>query len=146
MRSLRQHDRHGMRHRRLALAAALLLIIALPALPAPAREAEEARSALRQLSSAFTQVAQDAMPAVVFIQVEKILPAAKAPLATTTLLICLAKNFSNASLAVAFPNSAANRANRASTGSRDKGRASSSPKTVIFSPIITSWVKPTASR
>jgi serine protease Do len=68
-----------MRHRRLALAAALLLIIALPALPAPAREAEEARSALRQLSSAFTQVAQDAMPAVVFIQVEKNLAGGQSP-------------------------------------------------------------------
>jgi serine protease Do len=54
-----------------AIAITLIVVMCAPGLQAQSRG--EARSELRNLSNAFTQVAQDAMPAVVFIQVEKTL-------------------------------------------------------------------------
>src|SRR5688572_30397276 len=54
-----------------AIAMALIMVVLAPR--SQAQGQGEARSDLRNLSNAFTQVAQDAMPAVVFIQVENIL-------------------------------------------------------------------------
>jgi serine protease Do len=56
-----------------ALGAAIVLVGITYPLWVQARECNEALSAWHSLSKVFTQVAQDAMPAVVFIQVEKIL-------------------------------------------------------------------------
>ena len=68
-------SRHPNRDHRwntcLALAIALAVALAMPAPWAQAQASSEAHSALRHLSRAFTQVAQKAMPAVVFIQVER---------------------------------------------------------------------------
>jgi len=71
MNGLRQPKRNERWRLLFVLSMALAFIIALQAPPSEAREADNARPALRGLSKAFTQVAQDAMPAVVFIQVEK---------------------------------------------------------------------------
>jgi serine protease Do len=53
------------------LVVALAVVVTIQAPPSQAQDAADARPALRSLSNAFTQVAQQAMPAVVFIQVEK---------------------------------------------------------------------------
>ena len=79
MNSRGQPSRGDRRHAFLALGVALVFALAMPALPSHAQEASDARPALRNLSKAFTQVAQDAMPAVVFIQVEKRLEGGQQP-------------------------------------------------------------------
>jgi serine protease Do len=71
MNGKRQPKQNERRRLLLVLSLALAFIIAFQAPGAQAREADNARPALRSLSKAFTQVAQEAMPAVVFIQVEK---------------------------------------------------------------------------
>jgi serine protease Do len=63
----------------LVLSAALVCTVMLQAAHSEARDTNDARPALRSLSQAFTQVAQDAMPAVVFIQVEKRLRGGQQP-------------------------------------------------------------------
>jgi len=80
MYSMRQFSRgYGRWQVHLALGLALVLMMTMSVSPAQAREAEDARPALRSLSRAFTQVAQQAMPAVVFIQVEKTLETGTSP-------------------------------------------------------------------
>lgn len=79
MNSPRQPSRGERGHVFLALGVALVFALAMQAPPSHAQEASDARPALRSLSKAFTQVAQDAMPAVVFIQVEKRLEGAQSP-------------------------------------------------------------------
>lgn len=71
MNSPRQPGRGDRRPALVALVVALVVALAIQAPPSQARESDDARPALRNLSKAFTQVAQDAMPAVVYIQVER---------------------------------------------------------------------------
>jgi len=68
----RRHPYRGKRWRALrTLGITLAVVLTMQAPPAQAQDAADARPALRSLSNAFTHVAQKAMPAVVFIQVEK---------------------------------------------------------------------------
>lgn len=64
---------------RLVLPVAFVCTLTLQTPQAYAQERGDARPALRSLSKAFTHVAQDAMPAVVFIQVEKRLSGGQQP-------------------------------------------------------------------
>jgi S1-C subfamily serine protease len=92
---IRSREMHnGQRHHRhqmpwntcLALGMILLVMLTLPVPRLQAQEPDDAHAALRSLSKAFTQVAHDAMPAVVFIQVEKLLDADQVGLRRGTLI------------------------------------------------------------
>lgn len=63
MNSWRQQGRNERRSLLLVLSVALVFTLTIPSPPSEARNADDARPALRSLSKAFTQVAQDAMPA-----------------------------------------------------------------------------------
>lgn len=75
-----------------------------------AREGDDARPALRNLSKAFTQVAQDAMPAVVFIQVEKLLDAGQSPFGYNNPFDLFGEEFFERFFGRRFPISGANAA------------------------------------
>jgi S1-C subfamily serine protease len=87
MPNTRRHYRHQMPWNTcFALGVIFLVMLTLSVPRLQAREPDDTRPALRSLSKAFTQVAHDAMPAVVFIQVEKLLDADQVGLRRGTLI------------------------------------------------------------